>query len=111
MRRVSSVAICADFAERPPCCAHVLLDLGAAAREVTADVLVDAADLRDAVFDRRPLDAEALTQLSSKGRLVQEAGGAGVGVERAPVQGGRAAGGDRAVGHHRVRVQLRIARA
>jgi hypothetical protein len=78
---------------------------------VLEDLLIDAGDLGDAVVNRIPFDAECLGQVLAQGRLVKEAGRAGVGVERTAVEGGRAAFGDGAVGDDRVGMELGVAGA
>src|SRR4051794_15652785 len=86
-------------------------DLLAATREVLEDFVVDAADLGHAVADGFPFDAERVGEVLAQGGLVEEAGGALVGVEGAAVEGGLAAVSAGGVGNDGVGVQLRVASA
>ena len=88
------------------------LDLGAAAAERPPDRGGDPIDLGHAVTYGGPFDAEATGELDAQLGLIEEAAGAGMGVEAPGVEGGPAA--VRAAGHVRhedVGVQLRVAGA
>src|SRR5205814_240691 len=72
---------------------HAAADVLAAAREVAKDLAIEPADLRQAVLDGFPLDADARCQAVAQCGLIEEARGPGVSVkrpavERAPVIGG-----------------------
>ena len=67
-----------------------MFDVFTSSREGTQDGLGEAFDVGDAVDDRSELDAEASGEFVSEVRLVDVAGGLGVGVEVAGVEGGPA---------------------
>jgi hypothetical protein len=90
---------------------EALDDLGPALREVLEDPIVDAADLRDALLRRLPLQTQRLGEPTPQRGLIEVAGGPGVRVQGAPVERGDAPLGHRRVGNDGVGMQLRIAGA
>lgn len=90
---------------------HGLANLGPPLAEALEDVARQADDLRRALVNGGPLDAQFDGQVPAQRALVEVAGGLGVGVERCRVQRGPAA--IEALGHVRrddVREPLRAAR-
>ena len=96
----------------PPPGGGQLHDLGMPLREVVENFLRDALDLRGAIADLLPLDAEGARQLVPEDCFADGAGGLRGGVDGSHVGSGPATiGGANAVGDDHVRVQMRVAGA